>query len=185
MMVLAGLTAMRSMMMLAVTVFLPLYLTETGTSLWLAGAALSIVEAAGVGGAFAGGWISDHIGRKAVLVFGHLVAPVALLAFLAASGWVRIAMLVVVGFSLLAVPPVIMALVQEQAPKSRALANGFYLSMSMAIRSIAAIGYGVFADRFGLETAMVMGAIAMFGGLPLIWLLFRPSISAAGEPLTS
>ena len=185
MMVIAGLTAMRSMMMLAVTVFLPLYLTETGTSLWLAGAALSIVEAAGVGGAFAGGWISDHIGRKAVLVFGHLVAPVALLAFLAASGWVRIAMLVVVGFSLLAVPPVIMALVQEQAPKSRALANGFYLSMSMAIRSIAAIGYGVFADRFGLETAMVMGAIAMFGGLPLIWLLFRPSISAVGEPLTS
>ena len=46
----------------------------------------------------------------------------------------------------------------------------------MAIRSLAAVAYGAFADRFGLETAMVMGAIAMFGGLPLIWLLFRPSI---------
>jgi MFS transporter, FSR family, fosmidomycin resistance protein len=177
--VLAGLTVMRSMMMLATTVFLPLYLTENGTSLWLAGAALSIVEAAGVAGAFAGGWISDHVGRRAVLVFGHLTAPVALLLFLTVDGWVRIAMLVVVGFSLLAVPPVIMALVQEQAPKSRALANGFYLSMSMAIRAIAAIGYGAFADRFGLETAMVMGAVAMFGGLPLIWLLFSPSVSTA------
>ena len=127
MLVIAGLTTMRSMMMLSVTVFLPLYLTETGSSIWLAGAALSIVEAAGVAGAFGGGWISDHIGRKAVLVFGHFIAPIALLLFLAADGWVRIAMLPVIGVSLLAVPPVVMALVQEQAPRSRALANGFYL----------------------------------------------------------
>lgn len=178
--VLAGLTAVRSMMMLATTVFLPLYLTESGTSLWLAGAALSIVEAAGVAGAFAGGWISDHVGRRAVLVFGHITAPIALLLFIAADGWLQIALLPLVGISLLAVPPVLMALVQEQAPRSRALANGFYLSMSMAVRSIAAIGYGAFADRFGFETAMVIGAVAMFGGLPLIWLLFRPSVSQAG-----
>lgn len=182
MLVVAGLTGMRSMMMLASTVFLPLYLTETGSSIWLAGAALSIVEAAGVAGAFGGGWISDHAGRKAVLVFGHIAAPIALLLFLVADGWVRIAMLPLIGFSLLAVPPVVMALVQERAPRSRALANGFYLAMSMAIRSLAAIAYGGFADRFGLETAMVMGAIAMFGGLPLVWLLFRPSIT--GESAT-
>jgi FSR family fosmidomycin resistance protein-like MFS transporter len=181
MLVLAALTGMRSMMMLAATVFLPLYLTESGSSIWLAGAALSIVEAAGVAGAFAGGWISDHIGRRAVLIFGHITAPAALLLFLVADGWVRIAALPLIGLSLLAVPPVIMALVQEQAPKSRALANGLYLSMSMGIRSIAAVGYGAFADRFGLETAMVMGAIAMIGGLPLIWLLFRPWVSSAGR----
>jgi FSR family fosmidomycin resistance protein-like MFS transporter len=174
MLVLGGLTVMRSMMMLATTVFLPLYLTESGSSIWLAGAALSIVEAAGVAGAFAGGWISDQVGRRAVLIFGQVTAPVALCLFLVADGWLRIAALPLIGFSLLAVPPVIMALVQEQAPRSRALANGFYLSMSMAIRSIAAVAYGAFADRFGLETAMVMGAISMFAGLPLIWLLFRP-----------
>jgi FSR family fosmidomycin resistance protein-like MFS transporter len=176
MLVLGGVTAMRSMMMLATTVFLPLYLTESGSSIWLAGAALSIVEAAGVAGAFAGGWISDHVGRKAVVVFGQVTAPVALLLFLVADGWVRVATLPLIGFSLLAVPPVFMALAQEQAPRSRALANGFYLSTTMVIRSVAAVAYGAFADRFGLETAMVMGAIAMFGGLPLVWLLFRPRI---------
>jgi len=175
MLVLGGLTVMRSMMMLATTVFLPLYLTESGSSIWLAGAALSIVEAAGVAGAFAGGWISDHVGRRSVLIFGQVTAPVALLIFLVADGWVRVAALPLIGFSLLAVPPVFMALAQEQAPRSRALANGLYLSMSMVIRSIAAVVYGAFADRFGLDTAMVMGAIAMFGGLPLVWLLFRPT----------
>ncbi|MCP4309615.1 MAG: MFS transporter, partial [bacterium] len=83
MLVLAGLVAVRSMMMMAVTIFLPLFLTEEGSSIWLAGAALSIVEAAGIAGAFTGGWISDHVGRRTVLIFGHLTAPIALLLFLA------------------------------------------------------------------------------------------------------
>ena len=170
---LGGLTAVRSMMMMSGTIFLPLFLTEDGTSIWLAGAALSIVEAAGIAGAFAGGWVSDHVGRRAVLIFGHIGAPIALLLFLATEGNIRIALLPVIGITLLAVPPVLMALVQEQVPESRALANGVYLSMNFAIRSTATILFGAVGDIFGLETAMFIGAMAMFGGLPLIWMLFR------------
>ena len=168
---LGALVSLRSMMVMAVTLFLPLYLTEEGASLWLAGAALSIVEAAGIAGAFAGGWISDHVGRRAVMVLGQVAAPIALLAFLATDGWVRVAILPIIGFSLLAVPPVMMALVQEQFPESRALANGVYLSMNFAIRSIAAIAYGLFGDAFGLSTSMYIAAAAMFVGLPLIWMV--------------
>ena len=170
---LGGMTAVRSMMMMSVAVFLPLYLTEEGTSLWLAGAALSIVEAAGIVGAFGGGWISDHVGRKAVMVFGHLTAPLALLGFLATDGALRIAFLPLIGVTLLSVPPVLMAMVQEQVPDSRALANGVYLSMNFAIRSAAAIAFGTVGDLLGLRTAMFIGAAAMFAGLPLIWALFR------------
>ena len=170
---LAALIAVRSLMMMSVTIFLPVFLTEKGTNLWLAGAALSIVEGAGVAGAFAGGWLSDRFGRRAILVFGHVAAPTALLAFLAADGWVRIALLPVIGFTLLAIPPVLMALVQEQFPETRALANGVFLSASFAIRSVAAIAYGAVGDAVGLSTAMVIAAIAVFGGVPLIWLLPR------------
>lgn len=159
--------------MMSVTTFLPVFLTDEGTNLWLAGAALSIVEGAGVLGAFAGGWISDRVGRRAVLAFGHLAAPLALLAFLAADGWVRIALLPVIGVTMLAIPPVLMAIVQEQFPDTRALANGTFLSMNFAIRSVAAIAFGAFGDAFGLSTAMLIAAFAMFGGLPLIWLLPR------------
>lgn len=165
------LVSLRSMMVMAVTIFLPLYLTEEGASLWLAGAALSIVEAAGIAGAFGGGWISDHVGRRAVMVLGQIAAAIALLAFLATDGWVQVAILPIIGFSLLAVPPVMMALVQEQFPESRALANGIYLSMNFAIRSIAAIAYGLFGDAFGLSTSMYIAAAAMFVGLPLIWMV--------------
>ncbi len=173
---LGALVSLRSMMVMAVTLFLPLYLTQEGASLWLAGAALSIVEAAGIAGAFTGGWISDHIGRRVVMILGQIAAPIALLAFLAADGWVRVAILPIIGFSLLAVPPVLMALVQEQFPESRALANGVYLSMNFAIRSIAAIAYGLFGDAFGLSTSMYIAAAAMFVALPLIWMI-APSAS--------
>jgi FSR family fosmidomycin resistance protein-like MFS transporter len=171
MLLLGALVSLRSMMVMATTIFLPLYLTEQGASLWVAGAALSIVEAAGIAGALAGGWISDHVGRRAVMILGQIVAPLALIAFLAADGWVRVAILPIIGLSLLAVPPVLMALVQERFPDSRALANGVFLSMNFVIRSIAAIAYGAFGDAFGLSTSMYIAAAAMFVGLPLIWMI--------------
>jgi FSR family fosmidomycin resistance protein-like MFS transporter len=173
MLLLAALMVLRSLMIMSVTIFLPVFLTEEGASLWLAGAALSIVEGAGVVGAFAGGWISDRVGRRAVLVVGHAVAPIALLLFLAFDGWVRIALLPAIGLTLLAIPPVLLALVQEQFPDSRALANGVFLSVNFAIRSVAAVVYGAVGDGFGLSTAMLIAALAMFGGVPLIWLLPR------------
>jgi FSR family fosmidomycin resistance protein-like MFS transporter len=171
--ILAGLIAVRSLMMMSITIFLPIFLTEEGSNIWLAGAALSIVEAAGIAGALAGGWVSDHIGRRAVLVFGHVAAPTALLLFLAADGWVRIALLPMIGLTMLSIPPVILALVQEQFPETRALANGVYLSISFAIRSIAAVSFGAVGDALGLGAAMTIAALAAFGGLPLIWILFR------------
>lgn len=173
MLVLAALTALRSMMMMSVTIFLPLYLTQEGTSIWLAGAALSIVEAAGIAGAIGGGWVSDHVGRRAVLLFGFVTAPIALLAFITAEGALQIALLPIIGLTLLSVPPVLMALVQDEVPDSRALANGVYLSMSFAIRSIAAITFGAVGDAFGLRTAMIIAALSMFAGIPLILIRFR------------
>jgi FSR family fosmidomycin resistance protein-like MFS transporter len=68
-----------------------------------------------------------------------------------------------------------MALVQERFPETRALANGVYLSLNFAIRSLAAISFGAVGDAFGLSTAMLVAAFATFGGLPLIWLLFQRS----------
>jgi FSR family fosmidomycin resistance protein-like MFS transporter len=169
--VLAGLMMARSLMMMAVTIFLPLYLTDEGTSLWLAGAALAIVEGAGVVGALGGGWLSDRLGRRTVVVVSHLTAPALLFWFLVADGWLRILILPLIGLTLLSVTPVLMAIVQEEHPDSRALANGTYLSIAFAIRSIAAIVFGAFGDSFGFTTAMVVGAAAMLAGIPLIRLL--------------
>ena len=168
---LAGIVTARELMTMAATTFLVVYLESEGVSEWMGGTALSIVEAAGIAGALAGGWFSDRLGRRGVLLVGHLTAPLFVLALLAADGWMRLPVLLGLGFTLLSIQPVNMALVQEQFPEMRAFANGVYLAMSFAIRSVAAVGFGAIADGFGLRTAFAVSAVAMLAAAPIVLLL--------------
>ncbi|OQY08660.1 MAG: hypothetical protein B6I28_04520, partial [Fusobacteriia bacterium 4572_132] len=64
------------------TLFLPVYLKEVkGVSLWFSGGALAMLQFAGAVGTFAGGVISDKIGRKVVIV-GSIIATSILYIFL-------------------------------------------------------------------------------------------------------
>ena len=54
----------------------------------------------------------------------------------------RLALLLLMGFTSLAVTPVIMALVQENHPESRALANGIYMALDFGLHSGAIVVYG-------------------------------------------
>jgi FSR family fosmidomycin resistance protein-like MFS transporter len=179
---LAGIVLFRALMMVAATTYLPIFLTGEGASLWLAGAALSLLEAAGVAGAMVGGWVSDRVGRRAVLLTGYLVAPACLAGFVLLTGWVRVPLLLVLGSTLLAIQPVNMALAQETAPQSRALANGVYLAMSVAIRTIAVVAFGVIADTLGLRWTFLIAAMVMAAGVPLVLAVPGriPALHAAG-----
>jgi FSR family fosmidomycin resistance protein-like MFS transporter len=168
---LGGLVAMRGLMMVASTVYLPIFLTDEGASLWVAGAALSLLEAAGVAGALTGGWVSDRIGRRAVMQIGYLTAPAMLVGLVLVSGWMRVPFLLLLGFTLLSIQPVNMALAQEAAPESRAFANGVYLAISFGVRTVAAVGFGLLADAVGLRPAMLASAVVMTAGAPLVLLL--------------
>lgn len=168
---LAGVTAARAMLYAGLTTFLPTFLTESGASLWLAGASLSVMETAGVAGALFGGVISDRLGRRRVLLVMSLAAPVAVILFLNARGWLQFPTLLLVGLTLLSTTPVIMALVQEQAGKSRALANGIYMAINFVITSLATITIGLLGDHFGLLAAFYTSAAVMLLGMPFVWML--------------
>ena len=91
----------------------------------------------------------------------------------------QVALLPLIGVTFLSVTPVFMAMVQEEFPESRALANGTYLSLHYAIRTVATVGFGALSDAFSLTTAMAIGGIAMLAAVPMVWLL--PKRSAAGR----
>ncbi|WP_322794045.1 MFS transporter, partial [Bellilinea sp.] len=59
----------RALAFVSVSTYLPTFLTEEGASLMLAGASLSVLEAAGVIGAMISGSLSDRIGRRPVMTF--------------------------------------------------------------------------------------------------------------------
>jgi FSR family fosmidomycin resistance protein-like MFS transporter len=170
---LTGIVAVRSFMVSALTTYLPTFLRQEGADLWLAGASLSVLEAAGVVGALLGGSISDRLGRRVVLFVSLLTAPFLMLAFLAVDGWPQLLLLLMMGFVALSVTPVVMAIVQEGSPENRALANGVYMALSFTIRSGIVVAVGALGDWLGLRWAFTASAVIPLLGVPFVLLLPR------------
>ncbi len=168
---LIGVIAVSGCMHSALMIYLPTYLTEKGDNLWLAGASLSVLQAAGVAGAFLGGSISDRLGRKRVLFLALLITPLFMYSFTMSTTWLRFPILTALGLSAFTITPVNMALVQETFPENRAFANGLFMAVNFTVHSIGAVTLGAVGDMFGLNTAFVGTAILMLLGLPFIYFL--------------
>lgn len=168
---LVGIIVARLFMVRSLTTFLPIFLSEEGADLWLAGASLSLLEAGGVVGALLGGTMSDRLGRRLVLFVSMLTTPLLIFAFLTIDSWLKFPLLLLMGFTALSVTPVIMALVQESFPENRALANGVYMSLSFVLGSVVVVVLGAIGDLFGLRMAFAASAVVTLLGLPLMLLL--------------
>lgn len=168
---LAGVLAFRAFIVAALTTYLPVLLREEGSDLWLAGASLSLVQGGGAVGALMAGSLSDRFGRRSTVLTTLLVAPPLLLAFLALNGWLRLPLLLLLGFATISNNPILMALVQESFPANRAMANGMYLAMTFVSSSVMAVAVGMLGDLFGLRMAFIASAIAPLLGVPLLLLL--------------
>ena len=161
-------TIFRNFMLVGLSIYLPTYMSMGGSSLWIAGAALSILEFAGVGGALLSGTISDHLGRKSVLVLATVGASIFLLLFINQQGWILVPILLALGFTALSTSPVMMAIVQEQLPNHRAVGNGLYMSLNFLLRPIAILVIGFVGDKYGLYTAYFWSAILALLAIPAI-----------------
>lgn len=170
---LIGIVSARVFVLASLTIYLPIFLTGEGASLWFGGVSLTILEAAGVVGALAGGSLSDRLGRRVVLFAAMLSTPILMFIFLAVHGWPRLPLLLALGFTSLSTAPVLMALVQESYPENRAMANGLYMALSFVIRSGAVVALGAVGDLVGLRTAFAVSGIVPLLGLPLLLLLPR------------
>jgi FSR family fosmidomycin resistance protein-like MFS transporter len=172
---LTGILTVRAFMMSALTTYLPTFMKEEGAALWIAGAALSVLEGAGVVGALLGGSISDRVGRRTILFASLLTTSPLMFVFLAVDGWLQFLLLLLMGFTALSVTPVIMAMVQESFPKNRALANGVYMALGFVIRSGMIVAWGAVGDWLGLRWAFAASAVVPLLGLPLVFLLPKRS----------
>ena len=161
----------RGFMHASMATFLPTFIKiETG-NLWLAGAALTIFEAAGVAGVLTAGSMSDYFGRRRVLLISLLGAPISLFLFTWGGGWLRYFTLLVTGFSLLSTTPVMLALVQEHAKSSPSAANGLFMMASFMARSAIVVVVGFIADLIGLRTTYFLSAVMGLLGGPFIFML--------------
>lgn len=169
---LTGLVLARIFLQVSLTTYLPTFMNDVlHTSLWLAASSLTILEAAGVVGALFSGTLSDRLGRSRVLFVLLGLAPFLLIGFLFGPGWLSFPILVVLGLTVISPQPVLLALVQDEFPQQRALANGIYLAMNFMMRALGIWVVGLAADRFGLMNAFLWSGLAAFFALPAVWFL--------------
>ena len=168
---LSAIVIVRGFMHACLTAFLPLYIMQRSGDVWLAGIALSLFEAAGVVGILAVGGLSDYFGRKHMLSFCLLVAPISLLVFSYTTGWLQLAVLLITGFSLLSTTPVMLAMIQETSTGGSSAANGVFMMISFIARSAVVVLVGFVADHLGLERTFIICGIIGLLGIPLVFTL--------------
>ncbi len=164
-------TLFKNFMLVSLSVYLPTFLNNEGSSLLVAGGALSIFELAGVGGALLSGTLSDRFGRKLILVISTFLATLFMLLFLNIGTWARIPMLLALGFTALSATPVMLALVQDHLPDNRAVGNGIFMSINFLMQLLAILSVGILGDNFGLHTAFSWSAILALLAIPPIFML--------------
>ncbi|PIE60893.1 MAG: MFS transporter [Desulfobacterales bacterium] len=165
---LSGILAARSLMHGSMGMFLTVYVEQHTGSLWMGGAALAMYEALGVAGILSAGTLSDRLGRQRVLLWALATAPAAILLFVFTTGIVQILMLLVTGFTVLSTTPVMLALIQEHAPENPSAANGLFMMVSFAVRSLAVVIAGALGDFFGMDAMFIIAAIAGYTALPFL-----------------
>ncbi|MCE2489944.1 MAG: MFS transporter [Anaerolineae bacterium] len=169
---LLGVMIMRGMLVSSLSFYMVYYLNvDIGLQLDHAALMLALFELAGVGGALAGGMLSDRYGRRSTVFIATVLGGVLLAVFLFVVktnvAWVPIA-LVPLGFVTLSITPVLQAVVQDQFPDNRATASGLFILYAFLTRSVNALVLGMVGERFGLDAAFTLAIIASIVALPLI-----------------
>ena len=165
---LAGYILFQNVAKSALTLFLPVYLTQQGGSLWYAGISLSVLQFFGVIGTFCAGNISDRFGRRNTLLVSSVVTVVVLWLFVMSN---NIILLAVLGLFLFASGPVLLAKTQDTGTNMPTFMNSMYMFVNFGVSSVAVFCVGFLGDSVGLQMTYVIATVIGLGTVPLAWLV--------------
>jgi len=164
--IMSGFMFFQSAMKMATTLYLAVYLTQEGFSLWYASFALSVLQFFGVIGTFLSGTLSDKIGRQKTLVIMSSGAFVTMMLFLFSHTlYTTFPLLALLGIFMFANGPIMLSVIHEIPTKMPTFINSVYMSINFSISSFVVFAMGFFGDSVGLhvtyEIATFMALIAV------------------------
>ena len=155
----------------SLTTFLPIFLTAKGTTLWMAGISLAILQFAGALGTLFCGSISDRIGRRHTLLIISVVSPILMALFIVLKGIFTFPLLILMGFFLFAPTPVMLALVQDIGSDRPAFINSIYMTINFSIGAVTNLMVGILGDVIGLETTYFISILLAVLAIPCAYKL--------------
>lgn len=164
---------------------LPLFFAARGLDLQQIGILAGVYPAVWGVGQLGTGWLSDHIGRKVLIVGGMLLQAVAIAGFVLLSGftsWLIAAALLGAGTAM--VYPTLLAVIGDIAsPADRATSVGVYRTWRDSGYAVGAIVAGILADVAGFPAAIsAVAVLTALSGL-LAWARIPGGLPGSGQPL--
>jgi FSR family fosmidomycin resistance protein-like MFS transporter len=170
--VMSGFMFFQSAMKMSVTLYLAVYLTQEGFSLWYASIALSVLQFFGVIGTFLSGNISDKIGRQKTLVMMSSGAAVTMSLFLMSESiYTVFPLLGLLGIFMFANGPIMLSVIHEVETNMPTFVNSVYMTINFSISSIVVFSMGVFGDTLGLHVTYTIASVMAFFAIPFAWSL--------------
>lgn len=157
----------------SLALYIPLYLTESGTNLAFAGISLAVFQLAGAAGTLTSGVISDFIGTKTTLIISAIFTPILTFGFLYTSGILQIVFIVLLGVFNFANMPVILAVINKYSKKNLSFINGTYFGISFFVSSASLLIIGFAADVYNFFVAFHIAGILNLGLIPTIIILHK------------
>ena len=171
----------RALLVGSLGVFTPTYLTTRGFSLAQAAVGYGVLELAGAAGAMAGGTISDRLGRRRTLLLAQTVAIPCFCVMVFGPHLLIFPLLALTGLVVFSTTPVALATLQEWLPEARSLAGGLYFSLNYIATGLAAVLFGMVADRIGVQPTFNLLGLVPLATLPFAFFMRDPPRSAARE----
>jgi len=174
-----AIVVLRTLTSLAFATFVPTMLTRRGLSVSEAGAmAAAYLFATGLGG-FIGGPAADRFGPRNVIAASLIVSTPFLVVAPLLSGWAFAAALCTGGFFLQSTLPVNVTFGQALAPVSAATVSSLMMGFAWGMGGLSVPFVGAFADRYGIERALVGLAVVPLAAAALaMWLPPRAPATA-------
>jgi FSR family fosmidomycin resistance protein-like MFS transporter len=135
--------------------FLPIYMNQQGTPLFWAGATGTLFHGIGSLGGLIGGHWGDKLNRNRFMQLPLFLAVPLLLGFFYFDGAIRFFCLAIGGIALYISLPLNVVLAVELFPKNAGTMAALMIGFSWGVGGLLLTPFGVAAERFGLETAMI------------------------------
>ncbi|MHB9059762.1 MAG: MFS transporter [Bacillota bacterium] len=163
------LVGLRSMATLATLTLVPIWWKASGRPITEAAGLLSLLFIAGSVGNVAGGYLSDHIGSKPVLIGSAVLSSLFMSLFLLfRNPLLDIVVFALLGASLYSTGSVVMVFSQALFPENRGMASGLTLGIGNTLGSLGVGIIGIIADRTTPATGLWAVAGAVLLSIPFV-----------------
>ena len=158
---------------LTLATFLPTIQKLRGFSLIASGSSFTVFMACGALGGLIGGYLSDRLGRRTMIISSFIITIPAFLAFLYLKGTMSFFILALLGFLFFMSEPACIVLAQEMAPHKARTVSGLIMGMAWGMAGWGVLGTGALADLVGIERALSYLLLLPAGALVLSFFLPR------------